>query len=981
MSSKFLFKCKSFFILFGICVRVSFGFSNVRISKLPTHVRVSHRSALQVSSSLLDEISDDKIQDLPIYSILGSIQDSLKKKTNLILEAAPGAGKTSLVPLALCATTSANGDRPTKVIVVEPRRVATRSAAQRMANLINEKPGESVGYLFRGEAKVSSKTKLTVMTDGVLLNKLRDDPELGGIDVVILDEFHERGVGSDTALALLREVQMNFRPDLKIIVMSATLFMDEEDESQSEGEECTGTKLLRSLGGQEGCNIMRSDGRQFPIVYHHAKRSSPLHGVLLNDSKMLVKTMVEAIEEGLQKAPSRGDILAFLPGAKEIRRVVQELKMRRLNGVNIFPLYGSLQKEEQDRAIYKGKSDSRRIIVSSPIAEASLTIEGITLVVDSGFRREPRYDVNTGLPRLITVPCSKDSVIQRAGRAGRMQEGVCIRLFSEGDLSRLPKNALPEICSTDLVPTALLLSDWGCSSISEVIDGMSFVDAPPENALQKAYEVLIDLQAIEEYKIGNSRVKRYRVTPHGQRLIRLPTHPRFASSIAKAAEITQDESNLAAAVITAALMDGETGRGGDANLAKRITETLRDGQNSFHGRNIVKFASRISEEARIAVQNAMNGSLSSSQVTSQIGKALLPGFIDVIGQYKGQASYGGSTYMLSLGRSARLDDMRAGDGDDFIIVVDTSTGDDGKTRIRAYARVDIETLESIAIEKDEIYAVASKGYIVRAKKVIKVGSLELSSSTLPSPPSEAVTETLLDTIASLGGVYKALIDMQSKKDVAKITNLRRRVKLARKLTSKENWPSCFGAFGTGDPDQEEFLISLVEPWLAAAGSLKAIDLYTILYSSLSSDQVLQLDRDFPTHISAPDGSMIPLDYDNEPPIATAKLQQFFGATQSPTVGPPQNAIPISLSLLSPSGKNKPLAQTIDLPFFWKETYPAIRSEMRGRYPKHPWPEDPLVAEPTRLSNKQLSYNSSPSNSAKGEKVDKRKEKRNKRKKK
>lgn len=321
---------------------------------------------------------------------------------------------------------------------------------------------------------------------------------------------------------------------------------------------------------------------------------------------------------------------------------------------------------------------------------------------------------------------------------------------------------------------------------------------------------------------------------------------------------------------------------------------------------------------------------------------------------------------------ARLDDKR--DAGDYIIVVDTSTGDDGKTRIRAYAKIGFDTLQSVAVEKDEVYTVASKGHEVRARKVLKVGSLELSSKTLPSPPPEAVSEILLETIASLGGIKNALIPNQSKKNLAAITEMRQRMRLARKLTSDDEWPPCFAALDASDEKRgtesdEEVLVSLVEPWLAAAGSIKAIDMLNILRSSFSSSQQMQLDQHFPTKLQAPDGSSIPLNYDNESgPVASAKLQQFFGATESPQVGPPYNSVPVSLSLLSPSGK--PLAQTIDLPFFWKEAYPDVRSEMRGRYPKHPWPEDPMNAEPTRLVKKQLAMKSSDGD---GEKVDKRKE--------
>jgi len=959
---------------------------------LKERARSHHRATLlnvARPGSLIDDIRTRDIENLPIYSILNSILESMDEKPNLLLEAPPGAGKTTIVPLLLSSlgpssSSSADDDARksrTGVIVIEPRRVATRSAAQRMSSLIHQSPGGSVGYAIRGESRQSSKTQLTVMTDGILLNKLRDDPELTGVHVVILDEFHERGVGADTALALLREVQLHFRPDLKLIVMSATLLGDVKDDDTlrtAADEENTGTKLMRVLGGAHNCNVLRTDGRQYPITIQHSKRSSPLHGALLNDSKLLIKTMTDAIEEGLLTAPSKGDVLAFLPGAKEIRKVSQEIRARGFQHVDIFTLYGALPKADQDEAIYKGDSNRRRIIISSPIAEASLTIEGVTCVVDSGFRREPRYDSSTGLPRLVTVPVSKDSATQRAGRAGRTQDGCCIRLFSQGEFDNLSEHALPEIVSTDLVPTTLLLSEWGCTSANQILDNMPFVDPPPKDALKKAYQMLVDIEALEEYRIPNAGDKRYRVTAHGKALVRLPTHPRFATSIIKAGLV--GEVPLAAAVTTAAILDEEIAGRQEPNLALRVRDILNAGPSSFDGKKILNYASRISQDARSAVLSAMLGHIPIAQVSDYVGQALLPGFIDLVAQYKGDASYGGSTYMLSLGRSARLDSKR--DEGDYIIVVDTSTGDDGKTRIRAYSTIHLQALQEVAVEKKEVYTVASKGHVVRARKVSKVGSLELSSSPLPSPSPDEVADVLLDTIDSLGGV-PALIPMQSKKDVVAIVELRQRIRLARKLSSDDDWPSCFAGLdaienGTGTAEDTQMSISLVGPWLAAAGSIKAIDMLQILQSSLSAEQKSQIEREFPTKIEAPDGSCIPLNYQvGDVPVASAKLQQFFGATESPQVGPLHNTTPVSLSLLSPSGK--PLAQTIDLPFFWKEAYPAVRAEMRGRYPKHPWPEDPMTAAATRLTKKQQAIRSP--NDEDGKNVDKRKERSKQRKKK
>jgi ATP-dependent helicase HrpB len=944
--------------------------------------RSSCNNCLLHSRILLDDVDTNHLQDLPINVILDSVKESIQTRPNLLLEASPGAGKTTIIPLLVSSYNTEDNDTKKKVIVVEPRRVATRSAAQRMSSLINQSVGESIGYAIRGESKQSSKTQVLVMTDGVLLNMLRNDPELNGVDVVILDEFHERGVDSDVALALLREVQMNYRPDLKIIIMSATLLgdvVDDDNETMdNSNDESAGTKLSRVLGGKEYCNVLRSEGRQYPITiqYFGGERTGPFLSVLRRDTKLLVKTMADAIEEGLTRAPNNGDILAFLPGAKEIRKVVDEIKSRAaFRDVDIFPLFGTLPKSDQDEAIYKGDSTRRRVIVSSPIAEASLTIDGVTCVIDSGLQRQPKYDINTGLPHLITVSCSKDSVIQRTGRAARQSEGYCIRLFTESEFNKLQQHAVPEIMSTDLVPTALLLSEWGCTNVNEILQDMPFVDPPPEGALKRAYNMLLDLGALEEYKMPNSRKRLYRVTSHGREVVKMATHPRFATAIIRAGD---DKAKLVAAVIAAALSgDDLPVRRKETNLSVSIRNILKEGPSSFIGKQLVNFASRVNADARSAVLDALQSShVNIDEVTT--GTALLPGFIDLVAQNKGDASYGGSRYELSLGQSARLDDRW--DAGDYILVIDTSTGDDGKTRIRSYVEIDSSTLRDVAVEKDEVYVVESKGYEVRARKVTKVGSLILSSLPLPSPPAEEMTELLLNTIEDIGGM-PALLSMQSKKLLGEISELRQRIRLAQELTATE-WPSCFTSIDAienadGSTKDDDIMATLLEPWLAGAGSLKSLDILSILTTQLSAEQQQFLDNYFATKIESPDGSLIPITYSENGPVASAKLQQFFGCTESPTVGAPGKTIPVSLSLLSPAGKE--LAKTIDLPFFWEATYPSVRAEMRGRYPKHPWPDDPMTATASRLTKKQQQIQMPNSDSAGNPKVDKRKERSKKRK--
>jgi ATP-dependent helicase HrpB len=941
--------------------------------------------------SLFEDPQDDAATTrLPIMDIMDDLLRSLHATPNLILEAPPGAGKTTLVPLACCQYHSNN----LKIIVVEPRRVAARSAAFRMAKLVDEQVGGStVGYAIRGESRVSANTKIMVVTDGVLLNKLRQDPELTGVGMVILDEFHERGVGSDTALALCREAQKLVRPDLKLIVMSATLLGEykEDDADEEEGsaddnsgkEESenitTASKLVRALGGRGECRILQSDGRQFPIDIRWAKqldwkstRIQPL-GIILRDRKLLVETMCAAIEHAVVQAPGKGDILAFLPGVAEIRRVIQMLRERNAIGsVDVLPMYGSLPKEEQDFALFPNPKSPQRVIVSTPIAEASLTLERVTCVVDSGLRREPRCDADTGMPRLITTRCSKASATQRAGRAGRVQPGLCLRIYTEAEFDdHFLEQSPPEIASSDLSPTVLLLADWGCNSEQEILEEFPFVDAPNPELLKKAVQLLVDLKALDAREGG-----RFAINPVGQAIAKIPAHPRLATALVRA---SRDQTLLAAAVAATFIIDDEMGVRGqrDPDMAS-LMDTVFQKANA---RSLLRYAQRIGDSAKAAVQAVLDGTISPAEVGSSLGCALLPGFIDLIADRKGDASYGGSSYMLSLGRSVRLDDIR--DGSQYIVVVDTSTGDDGLSRIRAFASINKEELLAVAEERETVFTVPSRGHEVRSRKVLAVGALELSSTPLPLPSAEKVAAALKDAVTNLGGVYIALVKSLHGDKHTMVDELCNRVRLARKLSEDSEWPDCFAALDShaaGTPSDEESVLldDLIDPWLAAAKSLKEISIFDILVGSLSPDQRRQLDQDYPVKIDAPDGSKIPVRYASaETPTASAKLQQFFGTVESPSVGPRQNRIPISLSLLSPSGKL--LALTVDLPFFWKEAYPSIRAEMRGRYSKHPWPEDPLAATATRQTKNQEARSNGGDSTAADSGSDKKKKNRRKKK--
>uniref|UniRef100_A0A7S4E7K8 ATP-dependent helicase HrpB n=1 Tax=Pelagomonas calceolata TaxID=35677 RepID=A0A7S4E7K8_9STRA len=804
---------------------------------------------------------DDVLESttLPIVDVMPDIRAALSSEgAYVFLEAPPGAGKTTTVPLAAAATVSEG-----LVVVVEPRRVAARAAARRMAQSLGDDVGGLVGYAMRGDARSSERTRVLVVTDGVLLAMCREDPSLAKCSIVIFDEFHERGVNSDVALALCREAQAVLRPELRLCVMSATLLGD-------------GTVAADAT-------IVKSSGRAYPVDVTYPPRGAPRLAALLSRRGALEDAVVEATEKALRDAPDDGDVLVFLPGAREIRRVASALRER--TDVSIETLYGAMPAEAQD-AVVHGRRRGRRVVVASPIAEASLTLDGVTAVVDSGLRRVATIDEDTGLRRLTTKVVSRASADQRTGRAGRTAPGLCLRIFPEAEFESLSEFSAPEIISADLASVVLVLSAWGCQSVDEML-GLPFIDAPPVERLERGLDALASLGAVA----GGATL-----TAFGQTIADMPLEPRLAAIVAKA-------TDLPSALRVAALLDEDTAKGGDFDLAKRPLDP----------RAVSRLAKRLGKDV--------------DGPGDALGAALAVGFRDLIAQRRGDASYGGTVYLLANGKTARLD---AADGPDFIVVADAGTGDDGQCRIYAYATIDREELEPYAASSRKIFAVPSQGYAVRARDVTAIGAIELESATAPQPAPEETVELLLETIRDLGGVRKAL-----KGDV---DSLLRRAEL-----SGASLPPIFDALERGD---EEILEEAVLPYLYTSLNLK-IDLAAVLKDALAAAGV-DIDALCPERIEAPDGTRIRVTYDATGPCAEAKLQQFFGQTTSPTVAA---GTPVALRLLSPAGKL--LGETRDLAFFWKEVYPSVRAEQRGRYPKHPWPEDPMAAAPTRATNKAL----------------------------
>ena len=817
--------------------------------------------------------------ELPIVDVMPDIRAALSSDgAYVFLEAPPGAGKTTTVPLAAAATVSEG-----LVVVVEPRRVAARAAARRMAQSLGDDVGGLVGYAMRGDAQSSPRTRILVVTDGVLLAMCREDPSLARCNVVIFDEFHERGVNSDVALALCREAQAVLRPELRLCVRTPRPEIPQLVVLRSSlvRAQVMSATLLGDGTVADGATVVKSSGRAYPVEVSYPPRGAPRLAALLSRRGALEDAVVEATERALRDAPDNGDVLVFLPGAREIRRVAASLRER--TDVNIETLYGAMPAEAQD-AVVHGRRHGRRVVVASPIAEASLTLEGVTAVVDSGLRRVATIDEDTGLRRLTTRAVSRASADQRTGRAGRTAPGLCLRIFPEAEFESLSEFSAPEIMSADLASVVLVLSAWGAQSVDEMLS-LPFIDAPPVERLRRGLDALASLGAVADAKL----------TAFGRTIADTPLEPRLAAVVANA-------TDLSSALRVAALLDEDTARGGDVNLVKRPVDTQA----------LKRLAKRLGKDV--------------DGPGDALGAALAVGFRDLIAQRRGDASYGGTVYLLANGKTARLD---AADGPEFIVVADAGTGDDGQCRIYAYATVTREELEPYVASSRRVFAVPSQGYAVRARDVTAIGAIELESATAPQPAPEEIVELLLETIRDLGGVRKSL-----KGDVDYVV---RRADL-----SGASLPPIFDALERGD---EETLEEAIMPYLYTSLDLK-IDLAAVLTDSLAAAGV-DLDALCPERIEAPDGTRIRVTYDATGPCAEAKLQQFFGQTTSPVAG----NTPVALRLLSPAGKL--LGETRDLAFFWKEVYPSVRAEQRGRYPKHPWPEDPMAASPTRATNKAL----------------------------
>jgi ATP-dependent helicase HrpB len=817
---------------------------------------------------------------LPIDAVLDELARTLAGHNAAVLVAPPGAGKTTRVPLALLDAPWLKGK---KIIVLEPRRIAARASAERMAHTIGERVGETVGYRVRFGSKVSRATRIEVVTEGIFSRQILDDPELSGIAAVLFDEFHERSLDADLGLALARDAQVGLREDLRILVMSATL---------------DGARVAKLLGDAP---VIASEGRAFPVEtrYLGRKADAPLE-----------RQMADAIVSALRADP--GSVLAFLPGAAEIRRTQNFLGERIHDAsIEIVPLFGALDAAVQDRAIAPAMKGHRKVVLATSIAETSLTIEGVRIVVDSGVARVPRYEPDIGLTRLETVRASRAAVDQRRGRAGRTEPGVCYRLWDEPQTASLAAYTQPEILSADLSSLVLDLAQWGVSDPAT----LAFLDSPPAPALKEARSLLAELGALDADG---------RITAEGKSLRALALPPRLARMIVDSHRLgAGQEAAEIAAVLT------ERGLGGDSvDLDFRLDQFRRDrSPRASSARDLARrWASQVAAGEKAA--SHANSAEATEGLTTGVMLALA--FPDRVARNRGNGGF-----VLANGRGAAVDQTSALARAPYIAVAElTGTAANGRILLAApIAQSEIEQHFGDQIEAVDEIAFDRNAMALRARRKKTLHAITLSEAPMALKPSAETALVLADGLIAAG-----LDKLPWSKP---LRQWRDRVMFLRKAEGESAWPDL----------SDDALTVQSETWLVPALydkiSLKdfsAGELSDALMARLPWELRARLEREAPTHFEAPTGTQLAIDYEAEQgPTIAVRLQELFGLNTHPSIA--KGAVPLVLELLSPA--HRPVQVTRDLPGFWRGSYAAVRSDLRGRYPRHPWPEDPASAAPTR----------------------------------
>lgn len=786
--------------------------------------------------------------DLPVRAVLADVQAALDAHGTCILEAPPGAGKTTLVPLAL----------PGRIVMLEPRRLAAKSAARRMASLLGERVGQTVGYRMRMESNVGPDTRIEVVTEGILTRRLAHDAELAGTDLVIFDEFHERSIHADMGLGLCLLTRALARPDLRILVMSATL---------------SSLPQLPSFLGD--APVVRSEGRMYPVDVRYAERT---------DSDPLPRRMAGAVRDALQR--HAGDALCFLPGTGEIRRTLDLLMASSLPAdVDVLPLYGDLSAEAQDRAIGPSVPGRRKVVLATSIAETSITIDGVRIVIDGGQAREPRFDPRSGMQHLVTVPVSADGAEQRAGRAGRTAPGMCLRLWTRPEHDRLPPRRTPEILAADLVPLVLDLAAYGAAP-----SDVPWLDAPPTSALAHAAELLRELGAIDERGV---------ITDHGRRMSRVGAHPRVAHMLTAAEDHRLDASTAAA--VAALLGERDILRGTrEVDLVRRL-HALAGAADDAADRRAVG-------AARDRWQHLRHRRGADGIVMDHASRCVALAYPDRVARRRE-----GGRYLMRNGRTARLRDDDPLHGSPWLAVADVDGAGDAAILLAAaiddadvrtmFARDMVDVEELVDDPTSDRISVQHRTYL---------GAIVVDDREVASPDPHVVAQALA-------------------------------VRLARNDHRDLPWTDAARAFlhraafaGIDVSVTSERLAPLLIG-MRRVRDVARLDMVHVLRSWCSYHDLQRIESLAPTHLTLPNGRRAVIDYsDPERPTVASKLQDFFGMHATPRIG--ERGIPLTIELLSPAGR--PVQVTQDLAGFWKGSYAEVRKELRGRYPKHAWPENP-----------------------------------------
>ncbi len=835
------------------------------------------------------------------HPLARALEAALAHYRDAVLQAPPGAGKSTIVPLALLDAPWARGRR---ILLLEPRRLAARAVAARMAAALNERVGATVGYRMRLDSRVSAATRLEVVTEGVLTRMLQDDPALEGVVAVIFDEYHERSLTADLGLALCLDARRELGADFRILVMSATL---------------DGARVAALLGDAP---VVSVPGRAFPVELHYLGRGLPLLPGGIDSPE---RAVAAAVRRAL--GDTAGDLLVFLPGAGEIRRVQGMLQDAGLPpGLRLVPLYGELSGGEQDAALEPSPPGSRRVVLATNIAETSLTIPGVTVVVDSGLVRRSRFDPVTGMSRLETLHISRASADQRAGRAGRTAPGVCYRLWSEGAQASLAAYTPPEILAADLAPLALDLASWGARDAAT----LAWLDAPPAAMLEQARDLLQRLDALDAAG---------RLTPTGRAMAALPVHPRLAHMLiaARALDAVPLAADLAALLGERDLLRRGGGGERDADVLTRLALLRREpGAAAVDRAALQRVRDSAARLRRLAGGESSGGTAATAVAADDAlaGPLLALAWPDRVGQRRPGAE---ARYLLANGRGAAFRNPGSVARAQYIVAVDV---DDSAREARidlaaALPRADLERVLGAQIRTREECVWDARAGAVAARRVREFGALVLEEQPLRDVAGERVVAAMLDGVRQLG--LEALPwDAE-----------------ARALLARQRWVAALGRRDAAEwpASDAAALLATIDQWLAPwleritrADQLARVPLRAALAARLTHAQQRLLDELAPTHCTVPTGSKLRIDYEDAGgPSVSVRLQEVFGLAATPRIG--GGAVPLVFKLLSPA--MRPVQVTRDLASFWQNAYAEVRKDLRGRYPKHHWPEDPLSAVPLR----------------------------------